>query len=116
MITVSLLFVCKGMAIVLQSGCKDDMEYKKDMRRDFVNPGSYGYREVFPKEWLGKGKTFPFEDTTVLLPERYDEYLRHFFGDYMQLPPVEQRIEKHNRSYLNMNAREPIEEVKKKLG
>ena len=81
-----------------------------------VYTGSYGYREVFPKEWLGKGKTFPFEDTTVLLPERYDEYLRHFFGDYMQLPPVEQRIEKHNRAYLNMNAREPIEEVKKKLG
>lgn len=41
MITVSLLFVCKGMAIVLQSGCKDDMEYKKDMRQDFVNPGAY---------------------------------------------------------------------------
>ncbi len=40
MITVSLLFVCKGMAIVLQSGCKDDMEYKKDMRQDFVNPGA----------------------------------------------------------------------------
>ena len=90
-----------------------DYEKAKNVQ---VYTGSYGYREVFPKEWLGKGKTFPFEDTTVLLPERYDEYLRHFFGDYMQLPPVEQRIEKHNRAYLNMNAREPIEEVKKKLG
>ena len=28
------------MAIVLQSGCKDDMEYKKDMRQNFVNPGA----------------------------------------------------------------------------
>lgn len=80
-----------------------------------VYTGSYGHREVFPKEWLGKGKEFPFEDTTVLLPECYDEYLRHFFNDYMQFPPVEQRIEKHNRAYLNIHEKETREEIRKKV-
>lgn len=80
-----------------------------------VYTGSYGHREVFPKEWLGKGKEFPFEDTTVLLPECYDEYLRHFFNDYMQFPPVEQRIEKHNRAYLNIHKKETREEIRKKV-
>ena len=80
-----------------------------------VYTGSYGYKEVFPKEWLGKGRMFKFEDTEVPLPEEYDKYLRHFFGDYMQLPPVEQRIEKHSRAYLNMEAKESKEEVMRKM-
>lgn len=80
-----------------------------------VYTGSYGHREVFPKSWLGKGKEFPFEDTTVLLPECYDEYLRHFFNDYMQFPPVEHRIEKHNRAYLNIHKKETREEIRKKV-
>ena len=76
-----------------------------------VYTGSYHHKEIFPKEWLGKGKEFPFEDTTVLLPEEYDKYLRHFFNDYMQMPPVEQRVEKHLRYYLNMKKRESKEEI-----
>ena len=80
-----------------------------------VYTGSYHEREIFPKAWLGQGKEFPFEDTTVLLPEEYDKYLRHFFGNYMQLPPVEQRVEKHLRYYLNMDKRETWDEIKKKL-
>ncbi len=80
-----------------------------------VYTGSYHYKEIFPKVWLGKGKEFPFEDTTVLLPEEADAYLRHFFGDYMQLPPEEQRIEKHQRYYLNMEKRETWADIKKKL-
>ncbi len=80
-----------------------------------VYTGSYHEREIFPKEWLGKGKEFTFEDTTVLLPEEYDKYLRHFFGDYMQMPPVEQRVEKHLRYYLNMHKRESWDEIKRSL-
>lgn len=79
-----------------------------------VYTGSYGHREVFPKAWLGNGKSFSFEDTTVLLPENYDEYLRHFFNDYMQFPPVEQRIEKHERAYLDITRRQPVEEIRQK--
>ena len=64
---------------------------------------------------LAMGKEFPFEDTTVLLPEQADTYLRHFFGDYMKFPPVEQRVEKHLRYYLNMEKRETWDEIKRKL-
>ncbi len=80
-----------------------------------VYTGSYHYKEIFPKEWLGKGKEFPFEDTTILLPEEYDQYLRHFFGDYMQFPPVEQRVEKHLRYYLNMKKRDNKETIVRNL-
>lgn len=89
-----------------------DYETAKNVQ---VYTGSYGHREVFPKSWLGKGKEFRFEDTTVLLPENYDEYLRHFFNDYMQFPPEEQRIEKHNRAYLNIHRKETRDEIRKKV-
>lgn len=34
----------------------------------------------------------PFEDTEVLVMSGYDQVLRTCFGDYMQLPPVEQQV------------------------
>ena len=90
--------------------------YDYDKARNVqVYTGSYGFKEVFPKAWLGKGRMFKFEDIEVPLPEEYDKYLRHFFGDYMQLPPVEQRVEKHHRAYLNMDRKEEKEEVLKKI-
>lgn len=37
----------------------------------------------------------PFEDTELPVPKLYDEYLTHLFGNYMQLPPVGQRVGGH---------------------
>ena len=34
----------------------------------------------------------PFEDTEVMVMNGYDRVLRECFGDYMTLPPVEQRV------------------------
>lgn len=90
--------------------------YDYDKARNVqVYTGSYGYKEIFPKEWLGEGKMFPFEDIEVPLPQEYDKYLRHFFGDYMQFPPVEQRVEKHHRAYVNLDRKETREEAVEKL-
>ena len=114
----TLAFFCRGWVRhrLLQS--MDEMSHQYDFdkaKNVLVYSGSYHYKEIFPKEWLGKGKEFPFEDTIVLLPEEAHRYLTHFFGDYMQLPPIEHRVEKHLRYYLNMEKRESLEEIKKKL-
>lgn len=37
----------------------------------------------------------PFEDTTLPVPIKYDEYLRHLFGDYMKLPPLKEQRSNH---------------------
>lgn len=57
--------------------------------------GAAKMKEIIPKKYLGKGKEYQFEDIIVNGPEMYDEYLTHFYGDYMMLPPIDQR-NRHN--------------------
>lgn len=39
--------------------------------------------------------TVPFEDIQVKIPSAYDTILTRMYGDYMQLPPADKRVEKH---------------------
>lgn len=55
-----------------------------------------------PAEWFGT-KEVPFEDTTINIPVGYDSYLRVLYGDYMQLPPKEDRIVKHHTVKIDIN-------------
>ena len=37
----------------------------------------------------------PFEDRKFYVMEGYDFYLRNIYGDYMELPPIEDRVSHH---------------------
>ncbi len=76
--------------------------------------GSYGPKEVFPKAWLDGNISFQFEGLNVDLPIGYDDYLRQYYGNYMQLPPEEKRISHHNKAYFNLRERESDEIVYRK--
>lgn len=81
-----------------------------------VYAGIYGDKEVYPAEWVSAPVMFPFEGMQVALSGGYDAYLRHFFGDYMQLPPVEKRQSHHCKEYFNLDAEEPLDVVMRKVG
>ena len=53
--------------------------------------GSYN-KVIFPREFFGKGYKIKFEDMDVIIPEKYDSYLKHAYGDYMTLPKEEDRV------------------------
>ncbi len=53
--------------------------------------GAYRTVEIVPKEFYGNGAFYQFEDTKFRGPTMYDAYLTHQYGDYMKLPPKEQR-------------------------
>ena len=78
--------------------------------------GSYGPKEVFPKSWLDGTVTFTYEGMEVSLPSGYDNYLRQYYGDYMQLPPEEKRISHHQKAYFNLDERIADQEVRKIVG
>ena len=55
--------------------------------------GFHGYpKEIAPFEWWAEGTDIEFEGKTVRAPKEYKTLLSHMFGDYMQLPPVEERV------------------------
>lgn len=49
------------------------------------------YPLIFRKSDFGRGVKVDFEDTKVNVPEKYDEILTNLYGNYMQLPPEEER-------------------------
>ncbi len=70
--------------------------------------GAWGERETMPRSIFGEGTTAVFEDLEVIIPQKYDEYLTHLYGDYMTPPPPEKRIGHHyyeladlERSYVD---------------
>ncbi len=52
-------------------------------------------RLTFPKEVFGKAAWLPFENSMMSCPESADGFLTTVFGDYMKLPPEEERVTVH---------------------
>jgi len=53
------------------------------------------FLEKNPRTIFSETVYFPFGDLSLPAPSGYDEYLRHLYGDYMQLPPEEDRNPRH---------------------
>ena len=67
--------------------------------------GANSPKAVFPREWISGAVSFKFEGLTVDLPAGYDQYLRYHYGDYMQLPPVEERKSHHYKAFFDLDKR-----------
>ncbi|MBS3202807.1 LicD family protein [Turicibacter bilis] len=56
---------------------------------------SGGEKDIFLRKWFDETIMVPFEKYEFRVPKYYDEVLRHGYGDYMKLPPEENRIGHH---------------------
>ena len=50
---------------------------------------------ISPSEIWGKPKYIDFEKVKLLAPQKIEKFLEFYFGNYMQMPPVEKRQCKH---------------------
>lgn len=72
------------------------MKYPYDTSSVVVSMfGAYMTREIIDKAIIGNARKYVFEDTEFLGAEHYDEFLRHFYGDYM-VPPSDDQKDKHS--------------------
>lgn len=60
------------------------------------------YAGLMPKVWFAQTVELPFEDTMMPVPADYDKILRHYYGDYMQLPPEEDRDIQHKMEIVDI--------------
>lgn len=67
--------------------------------------GAYMTKEIVDKKLLGKGKKYQFENLMLNGPDNYDEFLKHFYGDYMILPKDRDK-DKHNITKIEYNETE----------
>ena len=65
--------------------------------------GAWAEKEIMPKEVMGTPTIYKFEDAEFYGAEKANEYLTSLYGNYMQLPPKEKQVFKHNYYYLNYN-------------
>lgn len=65
--------------------------------------GKYREREVVPHNYFGQGKAMDFENIQVCCPDEPDLLLKHLYGEYMQLPPVKDRVS-HDIEIIKLRA------------
>lgn len=56
----------------------------------------YVGKEIMPLEWFGNIVKMDFEGHQFNVPSNYEAVLRHFYGNWQQLPPEEQRVTHHD--------------------
>lgn len=69
---------------------------KGEEHNAFFPAGSSKYGKwIIPSSCFDSYTNLPFEDTFFMAPADYDTYLTSAYGDYMQLPPVDERENHH---------------------
>lgn len=74
-------------------------------KTDFWYYSNYdpGYMDIRLKDdWVEQRIEIRFEDTKFSIPAQYDEVLTCIYGDYMELPPKEQRVQSHGSTEIEI--------------
>ncbi len=78
--------------------------YPIDKAEYYVNfMGMYKFKDMIPKAVYGKGTLYEFEGEMFNGPEDYDTFLKTLYGDYMKLPPEDQRNKHMSTIIFNDN-------------
>lgn len=56
---------------------------------------SGGIKDMYKREWFDESEMHDFGKYQFRIPKNYDKILKHIYGDYMQLPPEEERVGHH---------------------
>lgn len=68
-------------------------------KKNFIVWGPGIDDSLYPREYFNKYIDVDFEDCKFMSIKDYDIFLRQYYGDYMQLPPEEERVPYHGGDY-----------------
>lgn len=67
------------------------------------NSGAWREKEIIPAEWFDKTTEMTFEGIKVKSSYKYDEWLKFVYGDYMSLPPENERVGHHFTDVVDLD-------------
>lgn len=80
-------------------------KYNYQPTKNKYSQGASHYEEwVMPSKVLENLTSIPFENIQFSVPEDYDTYLTQVYGDYLKLPPEDQRENRHGIIRLDYSA------------
>ena len=93
---VPMRCLTRGMdRIAKRYEAQNDSKWVGDVCQRWFKPS-----EVLERRWFAEKCELLFEGEGLWAPAMYDEVLTAWYGDYMQLPPVEERVTHHSyRAY-----------------
>lgn len=97
MATCSLLL--RALFVKIAKGGSDHSAYL----HSFFGSASAFSKNVYPRELFERSINAVFEGSEYPIPEKYDELLRIIYGDYMTLPPEEERVYKQHAVLVDLN-------------
>ena len=105
----ALLSIFRGKKLrekIWRTAEKHMIKYRLDKNKCVTElcSGPHWMKIEYPKHIYSGVDYVTFEGIKMPCMSGYDEYLRMVFGDYMQLPPVEDRVPHHDIAYLDLNS------------
>lgn len=91
-----------GKENILKICTKKCLKYSCDKYEDWCSifDGDGMKINMTTKTIMGSPTRMNFEDTQLPIPEKYDEYLKYIYGDYMKIPSAEQIKAKEHTPYV----------------
>lgn len=81
------------------------LETKYNNRTDAIYTavlsGAYNCKDLFPAAYLKNYINVLFEGELFPVPMEYKKVLTRIYGDYMELPPIEKRVLRHNAKRID---------------
>lgn len=88
-IPMKALFAMQRGLALKDRNSKGKLRYYSNYQPDFMYV-------TLERDWCGQVEDAPFEDTVLMIPKGWHQVLTMVYGDYMQLPPTEERVPAHS--------------------
>lgn len=94
---IDIYSLLKNRRELIETYEKYKTKYNGNITEYYYPAGTFNFGSwLIPNECLLKYEEHTFEDDEFMIPQNVDSYLTYIYGDYMTLPPVDKRENRHD--------------------
>lgn len=97
-----IMFACRLLPMKPFVGLVRKGSGKSGLVHTFLAGGRSFDKNVYPRDWYDQRVLAPFEDGVYPISAHADQVLTQLYGDYMRLPPPEERVVKQHALLVDL--------------